>query len=212
MKEIFPGIYKEGKWLYTENLNPGKRVSMEKLYVANGIEYRSWNPYKSKMAAAILKGCKNVPIKKDSHVLYLGAANGTTASHFSDIARNGMIYAVEISFQAMKDLLNVCGERNNMIPIMADARKPEAYEAMIEHVDVVYQDIAQRDQVNIFLKNMERFDAKEGILMVKARSIDVSMKPEKVFEKVKREIKNNFQIKEALSLHPYARDHMAIFV
>lgn len=212
MKEIFPGIYREGKWLYTKNLTPGKRISTEKIHTADGIEYRSWNPYKSKMAAAILKGCKNMPVRKDSHVLYLGAANGTTASYFSDIATDGMIYAIEISFQAMKDLLSVCKNRENMIPIMANARKPEEYETMVEYVDVVYQDISQRDQVKIFLKNMERFDAKEGLLMVKARSIDVSMKPEKVFERVKEEIKNNFQIKETLSLHPYARDHMAIFV
>ena len=212
MKEIFPSIYKEGKWLYTKNLTPGKRISMEKLHVVNGIEYRSWNPYRSKMAAAILKKCSHMPIRDDSYILYLGAANGTTASYFSDIATNGMIYAVEISFQAMRDLLKVCEERKNMLPIMGDARRPDEYEAMVEYVDVVYQDIAQRDQVSIFLKNMKKFDAEEGILMVKARSIDVSMKPEKVFEKVKEELRNDFQIKEALPLHPYARDHMAIFV
>lgn len=212
MKEIFPGIYKEGKWLYTKNLTPGKRISTEKLHVVDGIEYRSWNPYRSKMAAAILKKCSSMPIGGNSYILYLGAANGTTASYFSDIATNGMIYAVEISFQAMKDLLKVCRERKNMLPIMADARKPEEYEVMVEYVDVIYQDIAQRDQVSIFLKNMKKFDADEGILMVKARSIDVSMEPQKVFEKVKREISTTFPIKECMPLNPYARDHMVIFV
>ncbi len=212
MKEIFPGIYKEGKRLYTKNLTPGKRVSIEKIHAVNGVEYRSWNPYRSKMAAVILKKCSLMPIRKDVRILYLGAANGTTASYFSDIVVEGMLYAVEISFQAMKDLLRVCKDRKNMVPIMADARKPESYGAIVESIDVIYQDIAQRDQVSIFLKNMHRFDTKEGILMVKARSIDVSMKPEKVFEKVKEEVGSAFHIREAMPLNPYVRDHMALMI
>lgn len=212
MKEIFPGIYKEGQRLYTKNLTPGRKISIEKLYEANGIEYRSWNPYRSKMAAAILNHCCIMPIRADAHILYLGAANGTTASYFSDIAFDGMLYAVEVSFQAMKDLLKVCTHRPNMVPIMGDARKPESYETIVENVNVVYQDIAQRDQVNIFIENMHRFHVKEGVLMVKARSIDVSMKPKNVFEKVKQDVSHHFDVKETVSLNPYARDHMAIFV
>jgi fibrillarin-like pre-rRNA processing protein len=212
IKEIFPGIYKEGQRLYTKNLTPGRKISIEKLYEADGIEYRSWNPYRSKMAAAILKHCCIMPIRADAHILYLGAANGTTASYFSDIAFEGMLYAVEVSFQAMKDLLKVCTHRPNIVPIMGNARKPESYEAIVENVNVLYQDIAQRDQVNIFIENMHRFDIKEGVLMVKARSIDVSLKPKHVFERVKEDLSRNFHIKETVPLTPYARDHMAIFV
>lgn len=50
---------------------------------------------------------------------------------------------------------------------------------MVESVDLLYQDISQKNQVEIFLKNMEKFDVKKAIIMVKARSIDVVMEPKK---------------------------------
>jgi len=211
MEQIFPGVYKEKGKLYTINAAPGNRIYGEHLIIENGTEYRSWNPYKSKLAAAILKGLKEMPVKRNSRVLYLGAANGTTASHISDIAADGIIYAVEISSRAMRDLVKVCKIRKNIIPILADASKPESYEIIVDCTDLVYQDISQRDQVGIFIKNMEKFGA-NGILMVKARSVDVSVPPRKIFEKVKKKIENKFEIKESVYLNPYSKDHMALIV
>ena len=49
------------------------------------IEYRAWNPFRSKLAAAILGGVDQIHIKPGAKVLYLGAASGTTVSHVSDI-------------------------------------------------------------------------------------------------------------------------------
>ena len=49
------------------------------------IEYRVWNPFRSKLAAAIVGGVDKIHIKPGSKVLYLGAASGTTVSHVSDI-------------------------------------------------------------------------------------------------------------------------------
>jgi rRNA 2'-O-methyltransferase fibrillarin len=49
------------------------------------LEYRVWNPFRSKIAAAIVGGVDNLYIKPGSKVLYLGAASGTTVSHVSDI-------------------------------------------------------------------------------------------------------------------------------
>lgn len=212
MKEIFNGVFKEGNRIYTINKVPGKRVYNEKLVRKGSIEYRSWNPYRSKMAGAILKGLKNFPIKRDTKILYLGVASGTTASHFSDISTDGIIYGVEVAFKPMKNFVKLCQERKNMLPILADASKPESYDAIVEDIDFIYQDIAQKNQVEIFLKNMEKFDAKEGMIMVKARSIDISMLPNKVFDMVKRELRKHFEIKEAIKLAPYAKDHIAIYV
>jgi len=212
MKEVFNGVFKEGNRIYTINKVPGKRVYNEKLLKKGGVEYRSWNPYRSKMAGAILKGLKKFPIKRDTKILYLGVASGTTASHFSDIATDGIIYGVEVAFKPMKNFVKLCQERKNMLPILADASKPESYDAIVEDIDFIYQDIAQKNQVEIFLKNMEKFDAKEGMIMVKARSIDISMPPNKVFDKVKKELRKHFEIKEAIKLAPYAKDHIAIYV
>ena len=212
MKKIFEGVYREGGRIYTENMVPGKRVYNEKLVEKDGIEYRSWNPYRSKMAAAILKGMKNFPITRKSRLLYLGVASGTTASHFSDIVTQGIIYGIEIAFKPMKNFVVLCRERKNMVPVMANADKPEEYEAIVENADVIYQDIAQRNQVEIFVKNMERFDIHEGIIMVKARSIDISMEPKKVFGDVKKKMEERYSMVEGIKLSPYARDHMAIYV
>lgn len=49
------------------------------------IEYRAWNPFRSKLAAAILGGVDQIHIKPGAKVMYLGAASGTTVSHVSDI-------------------------------------------------------------------------------------------------------------------------------
>ena len=49
------------------------------------VEYRVWNPFRSKLAAAILGGVDKIHIHPGSKVLYLGAASGTTVSHVADI-------------------------------------------------------------------------------------------------------------------------------
>ncbi|KAE8797867.1 rRNA 2'-O-methyltransferase fibrillarin 1 [Hordeum vulgare] len=45
------------------------------------VEYRVWNPFRSKLAAAVLAGVDNIWIAPGTHVLYIGTASGTTMSH-----------------------------------------------------------------------------------------------------------------------------------
>lgn len=212
MKQLFPGVYRHNGRLFTVNLTPGKRVYNERLMTVDGVEYRSWNPYRSKMAAAILKGLKKFPVKEHSRILYLGVSSGTTASHFSDIATRGFIYGVDVAFRPMKRFVALCGERHNMTPIMADAGRPEKYRPMVDAVDLIYQDISQKSQVAIFLKNMEVFEAPEGIIMIKARSIDVALPPKKVFDTVKKEIGKHYTIEDERRLDPQAKDHICLAV
>jgi|YNPNPStandDraft_1061719.scaffolds.fasta_scaffold02069_2 fibrillarin-like pre-rRNA processing protein len=210
-------IIQDGR-LYTENPVScrGLRIYNERLLDLDGKEYRSWNPYRSKLAAALLKGLQNLKISKNDHVLYLGASTGTTVSHLSDILTNGVLYAVENSPVAMKDLINVASHRDNIIPILADANHPERYNAIIAHrVDMIYQDVSQRNQTDIFIQNIRWYlrDDGQGVLMVKARSIDVSLKPKQIYENVKQELgKNGLKIKEMTDLSPYERDHAAVVV
>jgi len=57
--------------------------------------------------------------------LYLGAASGTTCSHVSDvIGPEGILYAVEFSARCGRDLISMAKKRNNVVPIIEDARKP----------------------------------------------------------------------------------------
>ncbi|KAL8519302.1 hypothetical protein ACS0TY_010298 [Phlomoides rotata] len=139
--------------LCTKNLVPGEAVYNEKrVSVQNEdgtkVEYRVWNPFRSKLAAAILGGVDNVWIKPGARVLYLGAASGTTVSHVSDIVGpEGVVYAVEFSHRSGRDLVNMAKKRTNIIPIIEDARHPAKYRMLVGMVDVIFSDVAQPDQV-----------------------------------------------------------------
>ena len=52
--------------LATENLIPKKQVYKEKLIIKKGIEYRLWDPFRSKLAASIMNGLENFPFKTRS--------------------------------------------------------------------------------------------------------------------------------------------------
>jgi len=214
--EIYWAILEDGtKRLATKNLAPGRAVYGERLITFKGVEYRIWDPYRSKLAAAILKGLKNVPIKPGNKVLYLGAASGTTASHVSDIVgENGHVYCVEFSARAIRELVNnVCAFRPNMSPILEDARLPERYAMLIEKVDNIYCDIAQPEQAKILADNADLYLKKRGgiMLAIKAQSIDVTKEPSEVY---KREIETlrdrGFKIKEVIHLEPYDKAHAMI--
>jgi fibrillarin-like pre-rRNA processing protein len=177
-------------------------------------EFRAWNPYRSKFAAAILNKL-DIKIKPYLKVLYLGAATGTTVSHVSDIVNSGTVYAVENSPIAMKKFLKVCETRKNIIPIFHDANHPERYSTIVPTVDFIYQDISQRNQADIFIRNSIKFlkEKSKGIIMVKARSIDVSLKPKKAYELVCNTLKqSDFIVDDIFDLHPFEKDHAAIVV
>ncbi len=203
------------KRVATKNLALGKTVYGERLLQLEGEEYREWDPYRSKFAAAIRKGLKQNPITPKMHVLYLGAASGTTASHVSDlVGQEGIVYCVEFTPRAMRDLLRVCESRSNMIPILADARFPETYRMFIGPVDVIYQDVAQPAQAIILVDNAKLFLKNKGFAMlaIKARSIDSSKEISKIFsEEIEILKENGFVVEENIeSLKPFDKDHCMV--
>ncbi|MBR9691974.1 fibrillarin-like rRNA/tRNA 2'-O-methyltransferase [Candidatus Woesearchaeota archaeon] len=211
----FKGVFEQRKGrrnnILTRNLTPGKTVYDELLVREGKNEYREWNPKKSKLGAAILKGIKEIGIEENSVVLYLGAAYGTTASHVSDIVgKKGFVFALDFAPRVMRDMVFVCEERKNMAPMFFDANKPEEYkDKMVKEVDVVYMDIAQRNQTEIFLKNVDMFLRKGGygLLALKARSVDVTAQPRKIFESVRRELEKHLKIIDFKILEPFEKDH-----
>ena len=205
----------KSKRLATKNLAPRKNVYGERLVKHEGKEYRVWDPFRSKFAAAILKGLQTVPIQLGHKVLYLGAASGTTASHVSDIVgEKGHIYCVEFAPRAIRELVNnVCTFRHNMSPILADARLPERYSILVEEVDDVYCDIAQPEQAKVLADNVDLFLKSDGwvMLAIKARSIDVTKEPSKVYKQEIETLKDrNFRISEVVHLEPYDKAHTMI--
>lgn len=200
--------------LATINANPGKKVYTERLVTHEGMEYRTFDPYKSKLAAAVLKNMSVFPFKENIKILYLGAASGTTVSHISDmIGKKGSIYAVEFSTRSLRDLITIAETRKNIIPIHSDARFPEDYSLLVPNVDIIYEDVAQPSQAEILFTNIEIFLKKGGyfFLAVKARSIDVTKDPKEIFKQVKEELTSyGLEIIEVIDLEPYEKDHVMI--
>ncbi|KAK8950957.1 Mediator of RNA polymerase II transcription subunit 36a [Platanthera zijinensis] len=205
--------------LCTRNLVTGESVYGEKrVSVQNEdgtkMEYRVWNPFRSKLAAAILGGVDNIWITPGSRVLYLGAASGTTVSHVSDIVGpTGMVYAVEFSHRSGRDLVNMAKKRTNIIPIIEDARHPAKYRMLVGMVDVIFSDVAQPDQFN-FNNNGVCCTGKDighFVISIKANCIDSTVPAEAVFAQVVKTLQvDQFKPSEQVTLEPFERDHACV--
>lgn len=217
----FPAIYQiiledGSRRLATKNVAPGRNVYGERLIRFEGAEYRVWDAFRSKLAAAILKGLDTVPIRPDHQVIYLGAASGTTASHVSDIVgEKGHVYCVEFASRSIRDLVeNVCTHRPNMSPILEDARLPEKYSMLIQRkVEDIYCDIAQPEQARVLADNADLFLKEHGWIMlaVKAQSIDVTKEPTEIYKAEVRVLeRRRFHVKEVVQLEPYDKAHAMI--
>lgn len=191
----FKGVYwaklEDGsKHLATLNLDIGKSVYGERLIRIRRKEYRVWDAYRSKLAAAILKGISSVPIAPRNRILYLGAASGTTASHVSDIVGiEGAVFCVDFASRAMRELIsNLCSGRRNVYPVLEDARFPERYSQIVRGVDSMYCDIAQPDQARILSDNADLYlkSGSGAMLTIKSRSIDVTLSPPRSLKRSSR--------------------------
>jgi len=208
----FNGIFSIGNKLATKNLIPGKRVYGEELVKENNVEYRIWDFFRSKPAAAMKKGLKEFPLKKGDKILYLGIASGTTASHFSDIiGEEGIVYGIDIAERVLKDLMRVAEARGNIVPILSDARIPEKYaNNILEKVDVVYADVADPEEVELFIRNCKMFLKENGygMIAIKSQSIDVTKDPKVIYEESKKKLeKEGFKILDFVTLDPYDKAH-----
>jgi fibrillarin-like pre-rRNA processing protein len=176
------GIRREGRSLWTRNAVKGISVRGEKRKKDSHIEWRHWDPTKSKVAASLLKTKRNpsdmLP-EQGSTCLYLGASSGTTVSHIHDHVcgsgnhHNGQVVAVEIAPRMMRDLSKLSESRPGLIPVLGDARNPSVITPYLrEQVDWLHQDISIADQTKTFLKISEVFLKVGGIglLSLKAAS------------------------------------------
>jgi len=218
----FEGVYwltlEDGsRRLATKNLSPTFDVYGERLVNVGDSEYRVWDAYRSKLAAAILRNLRQLPIRPGADVLYLGSASGTTASHVSDIVwEEGRVFCVEFAQRSMRELIDtLCDHRSNIYPVLADARLPEKYTTTVSQVDVIYSDVAQPEQAKILADNADLYLKPEGkaLIAIKSRSVDVTMEPTDVF---KQEIEvlrqRHFKTTQIVRLEPYEKDHALVAV
>lgn len=208
MKQTQPGIFRGNNKIYTKAAS-NKAVYGETFIENDGTTYRNWQPSRSKVGAAVMKDFE-LGLEQDFDVLYLGAASGTTVSHFSDILEDGFVFGVEYSDTTARDLVKVAEQRENIAPILDNARQPENYEELVPEVDLIFQDISQSDQAEIFIKNCDKFlkDDGIGLFAVKARSISTSRDKNEIFNDVREKIKEEFEIVEETELDPYEKEHL----
>lgn len=222
---LFDGVYQipdprnpSKKILATRNLTSGRSVYGETLVkkrLENElVEFRSWDPFRSKLSAAILNKLKNFPFQKGTYCLYLGASTGTTVSHLSDmVGSEGRVFGVEMAPRVAREFLeNVVKYRKNVIPIVEDAKHPERYSGVYGNISVVYSDVAQPDQTEIAVRNCEYYLTKGMLfLVVKASSIDALKSKKQVFQEQAEIVQNSgFKILELIDLEPFDKNHAII--
>ena len=215
----FPRVFSDKKGKTTKILiesADGKSYFEELTFRRGEKVFREANPERSKLFAAIILGISQIGFKQDSKVLYLGASHGYTISFLADMVCDGEIYALDFAPRVMRDLVFLCEDKTNMAPIMADANKPQEYSEFVpKDIDVIFMDISQRNQTEIFLKNCDMFLKKDGfgLLALKARSVDVTKNPKDIFRVVRDELENNpaYSIVDYKELSPLEMDH-AMFV
>ena len=212
--KIYPhrlhGIFESGKKLLTKDLGPRESVYGERLVKGDDGMYRVWDPSRSKLGAALTRGVSQIGIKPGSTVLYLGCSTGTTVSHVSDmVGSEGKIYALDVAPRVLRELMFLAEKRPNIVPILADANNPTTYAQFVEAVDVVFMDIAQSNQVEIFTKNCQAFLSHNGfgLLALKSRSIDISKKPKQIYDEARRQLEKSVKIVDYKTLDPYEADH-----
>ena len=204
-------------WLATINMNKGTTVYNERLFTQSNVEYRTWDAYKSKLAACIQSGMKDIPQLENLRILYLGAATGTTVSHVSDIigSNKGKLLALEFSAKAARRLIQLAKTRNNIIPVVADARHPGEYATIVHAVDFIFQDISQVNQAQIFIDNAKAFLKPGGkaIFIIKAASIDTTKTVEAVTEDVVGKVKEaGFTVEVIADISKFEKEHRALLI
>lgn len=202
--------------LFTKNLIFGKQVYGERLINFNGVEYREWDPYRSKLAALILENPISSFFTENLKCLYLGASSGTTLSHLSDMLKNGIIFGVEFSERSLRQMIQNTSERQNVIPILGDARFPESYaKSVFSEIDLIYQDVAQPRQAEIALANCNYYLKENGLLIlaIKSQSIDSVKKSELIYTQERTILeKAGYSILEKINIQKYAGNHIIFIV
>jgi len=121
-----------------------------------------------------------------------------------------MVFAVDFAPRTTRDLVFLAQDRKNIAPIMADANQPDIYKKLIpKEVDWIFMDIAQRNQAEIFIKNVNLFLKPGGLacVAIKARSVDVSRKPALVFKEVRKLFDKELTVTDSRTLDPFEKDH-----
>ncbi|HEV2316775.1 MAG TPA: fibrillarin-like rRNA/tRNA 2'-O-methyltransferase [Thermoplasmata archaeon] len=172
--------------------------------------YRSFEPGRSKLAAAIAKGWKGPFPGPGEFWLYLGAAGGTTASHVADlVGPGGGVFAIEKSVRPFVRLLRVAERYPNLYPVLGDVRRWEEYDGLVAPVDGLYADLAAPDQVRLVEENARAFLRPRGrlLLALKTASMGRERSPEEHRLEAFGRLGRSFELRAGVNLEPFHKRH-----
>ena len=186
----------------------------ENLVQTNGKRYSIWNPYTSKLAAAIINGMEIFPILKKTKILYLDPTSKKTIKHISDIVGiNGKIFVVRDVMKNSKNFLEqIVKNRSNIFTIVPDKTNPARLTGMTETVDVIYIDITEHNQTEIAIQNCKNHLRIGGFLMliVPTKNIDFANNPSKKNQEERKKLQTSFDIIQEINLTDFFKEYSMV--
>ena len=186
----------------------------ENLVEMNGKQHSIWNPYMSKLAAAIINGMEIFPILKKTKILYLDPTSEKTIKHISDIVGiNGKIFVVRNIMKNSKNFLEqIAKNRSNIFTIIPDKTNPARLTGMTEMVDVIYIDIAEHNQTEIAIQNCKNHLRIGGFLMliVPTKNIDFANNPSKKNQEERKKLQTSFDIIQEINLMDFFKEYSMV--
>lgn len=199
--------------LFTQSRAEPPSLYGERVLHRGDRSFRHFDPFRSKLAAALIRSPRLLLPRPGERWLYLGAAGGTTASHVADLtAPLGEVFAVEKSPRPGLRLLEIANRLPGLYPILSDARRPEEYRELVPLVDGLYADVSQPDQAAIVRENA-RLHLRDGgrfLFVVKLSSLSRDATPEENLDRVERELRPVLHVRERINLLPFHRAHVLL--
>ena len=215
--------------LATKNIVEGTKTHKEKIVIVNDEEFLEWNPYKSKLAAAIRNGLQILPIIKNSKVVCINPLEESTILHISNIVGSeGSVFVIDVDKNKKSFLNKLVNTHKNIIPIYDKVDELSFFSSITGKVDALYVDIPESEQIEQIVEKYGSLLKNEGFLMFVTKKDDAILDDDIVgwmaeqragFDKIREittKLKSRFEIIQEINLgvnyvmEPYHRLHAFI--
>ena len=231
MKEIriFQIQIGDKEQLATKNIVEGTKTHKEKIVIVNDEEFLEWNPYKSKLAAAIRNGLQILPIIKNSKVVCINLLEESTMLHISNIVGSGgSVFVIDVNKNKKSFLNKLVDTHKNIIPIYDAADELSFSSSITGKVDALYVDLPESEQIEQIVEKYGSLLKNEGFLMLVTKKDDAILENDIAgwmaeqragFDKIREittKLKSQFEIIQEINLgvnyvmEPYHRLHAFI--
>ena len=231
MKEIriFQIQIGDKEQLATKNIVEGTKTHKEKIVIVNDEEFLEWNPYKSKLAAAIRNGLQILPIIKNSKVVCINPLEESTILHISNIVGSeGSVFVIDVDKNKKSFLNKLADTHKNIIQIYDTVDELPSSSSITGKVDALYVDIPESEQIEQIVEKYGSLLKNEGFLMFVTKKDDAIFENDIVrwmaeqragFDKIREittKLKSQFEIIQEINLgvnyvmEPYHKLHAFI--